>query len=237
MGTNTKNGGEIMAKNKISRKKLLKEPDEFITFTGQLIQFGRTYQKQLVGGLAIFFIILITTSSVRYFSAKGEADASLSLSKAQKKYQEVLTSQGPEDALNQTEKDFNKILEDFSGKMVGKQARLIFADMNYNAGKIDRAIELYEVSLKGWNNTPKIRNLILNALGYAYEKKSDFEKALTYYEKVNKGDETIGKADALYNLARLYAKLGNAKQSKDAYQNLSKTYSDYVYASIVKEKI
>jgi hypothetical protein len=38
-------GGPMAKKpKKVSRKKLLKEPDEFITFSGKLIQFGQTYR-------------------------------------------------------------------------------------------------------------------------------------------------------------------------------------------------
>lgn len=238
MGKNSKDGGRIMARSKISRKRLktLKEPDEFMTFTGQLVQFGITYQKQLIGGFTAFFIVLIIFSAVKYFSVQNEAEASLLLSKAQEKYQKTLSSEGPEDALTEVEKDFNKILDDFSGKMAGRQARLIFANMNYDAKKVDQSIALYEASLEDWDNKPSIKNLVLNALGYAYEEKNDFEKAVTYYEKVRQGDEYIGKADALYNLGRLYAKLDAPEKSKKAYQKLNQDFTDFVYAQIVKEK-
>lgn len=226
-----------MAKSKISRKKLLKEPDEFITFTGRLIAFGRTYQNQLIGGLTAFFIILALISTVRYFSAKSEAEAALLLANTQTKYQEALSSGGAEDAFAKVESDFKRLFDEYSGKAAGRQARLIFADICFNAKKIDRAIDLYEVALKDWSRTSAIKNLILNSLGYAYESKDDFKKAVTYYEQVRKGSETIGKADAIYNLGRIYAKLDDQEKSKDAYSNLDKNYPDYVYAQIVKAAV
>ena len=55
-----------MAKRKkVSRKKLLKEPDEFITFSGKLIQFGMQYKKEItyaVGGLVALIVLVQATA-------------------------------------------------------------------------------------------------------------------------------------------------------------------------------
>jgi hypothetical protein len=37
-----------MAKGAATRKQLLKEPDQFITFSGKLIAFGRTHLKTIL---------------------------------------------------------------------------------------------------------------------------------------------------------------------------------------------
>ena len=49
-----------MAKKKrVTRKELLKEPDEFMTFTGKLVQYVRDYQKQLMYGFSALVLIII----------------------------------------------------------------------------------------------------------------------------------------------------------------------------------
>jgi tetratricopeptide (TPR) repeat protein len=237
MGSYPKITGGIMAKSKISRKKLLKEPDEFITFTGRLLQYGRTYQKQLIGVVIFFFLIIIVGSTVRYFYEKGEAEASFLLSKAQKNYEETLSSKGTEKALKAVEKDYQKLLNDYSGKVAGKQARILLANIYYDAKMIDKAIALYKVALEDWSNVSAVKNIILNSLGYAYEQKKELKTAVTYYEQIRKSDETLGKATAIYNLGRIYAKLNDKEKSMKAFQDVSEKYPDFIYSEIVKEKI
>jgi len=58
-----------MAKKRVTRKQLLKEPDEFITFTGKLIRFGRAHHKELTYAVCAVFIIVIAFAAVRYFSS------------------------------------------------------------------------------------------------------------------------------------------------------------------------
>lgn len=226
-----------MAKSKISRKKLLKEPDEFITLSGRLIQFGRSRQKEILVGFTAFFIILATISLVRYFSAQSEAEASLLLSRAQAKYDKNLSSKDAEKALNEVEKDFRKLLDDFSGKLAGKQARLIFANIYLDAGKTDQAIELYKTALDDWGKNPALKNSVLSSLGYAYEKKGDLKTAASFFEKIREGNATFGKDSAIYNLGRIYAELDDNKKSMEAYQNLNKNFPNFIYAQIVQEKI
>ena len=226
-----------MAKSKVSRKKLLKEPDEFITFTGRLIQFIQEYSKHLIGGLAILFVIIAIVSSVRYVSAKNEAEASLLLAQAQKRYAEALSAGTAEDAFKKVETDFKEILEQYPRKNAGKQARLIFADICYDAEKIDKAIELYKTSLDDWKKFPAINNIVLNSLAYAFEKKKEFKTALTYYEKIISSNDPNQKDFAIYNSGRIYAKLGDKEKSINAFKSVEKKYPGFIYNQIVKEKI
>ena len=225
-----------MAK-KISRKKLLKEPDEFLSFAGRLVQFGKQYQEKLIGGITVLFVLLAIISVIRYISGKNESEASLLLSKAQAKYEKALSSNKPQEAYKEVEKDFERILNDFSGQMAGKQARFIFADVCFDAGKIDQAIKLYQASLKDWSKEPIIKNIIMGSLGNAYEEKKEYKKALSYYEQIRDGSESFGKANALYNLGILYAKKNKTKKSQKAFKMVDQDYSNYIYAEIVKDKI
>ncbi len=226
-----------MAKSKISRKKLLKEPDEFITFTGRLIEFIKVNQNKLIGAVAVISIVLVATSTIRYFSAKNEAEASLALAKAQNKYTEAISNESPENALQKVEGDFKKILDEYSGKNAGKRARLILGDIYFDAGKFDQAIELYKVSLNDWNNFPAIKNIILSSLGYAYEGKNELETALTYYEKINNSSYSSQKAIATYNMGRIYENLGKEDKSLESFKSVDKNYPNFIYSQIIKTKI
>ena len=77
-----------MAK-KVSRKQLLKEPDEFITFSGKLIRLVRSYQKQIIITIGISVSIFLVFSLIRAFTSRAENNAFTLLNQANKKLEEL----------------------------------------------------------------------------------------------------------------------------------------------------
>jgi tetratricopeptide (TPR) repeat protein len=136
-----------MAK-KITRKQLLKEPDEFITFTGKMIRLVRTYQNQVTITIGIAVSVLLLFSLIKVFTNRAENNAFTLLNQASKKYQSLLVTQDATTALKQVEEDFEHILGKYSRYQGGKIARVNYANYCYQAGEYDRAAELYNTALK-----------------------------------------------------------------------------------------
>ena len=77
-----------MAKQKrVTRKQLLKEPDEFITLTGRIIRWGRQYARQVAYGAGAGLILLVVIAAYGYFSRNAENKAYLLLDQAVDKYE------------------------------------------------------------------------------------------------------------------------------------------------------
>jgi len=226
-----------MAKKRMTRKQLLKEPDEFITFTGKLIQFGRTYDKQLTYAVCAFFIIVIALTAFRFFSNRAENTASGLLSQAMQKYETLRNDTDAATAYAETKPDFEHILEKYANKHAGKMAGVIYANLSYDAGETDTAIQLYEEALDNIGEGGGYRNLILSSLGYAYEQKKDMQTAVNYFERIAGNDNPIAKDVALFNLGRLYEEIGDSEKSRAAYNRLVSEYQDSVYYELVNEKL
>jgi tetratricopeptide (TPR) repeat protein len=229
-------GGMMAKKKRVTRKKLLKEPDEFITTTGRLIRWSQKYRKPLSYAAGSFFVLLVAMAGYRYFANQAENTAFQLLNQATVKYENRLNAVGPEKAYQETKEDFEYILNKYKSKNGGKLARAVYANINLDAGNMDQAILLYEQVLKDQGKDKSFRNFILSSLGYAYEKKNDLKTALTYFEKIVEGEDPMIKDVALFNQGRLYESLGNGSRSKDAYKRLVSEYSDSVYFEIAKEK-
>ena len=60
-----------MARKRVTRKQLLKEPDEFISFTGKLIQFSRQHDREITYAVSAFFIIVVALAAFRFFSNRA----------------------------------------------------------------------------------------------------------------------------------------------------------------------
>jgi tetratricopeptide (TPR) repeat protein len=226
----------MMAKKKVTRKELLNEPDEFITFSAKLLKIIATYKAQLMYAVGLLILIGIAFSAFSYFSFKSESKAFAMLEKAKDNYQMSLRKSGPEKAFKETKDDFVKIIDKYSGNRGGKIARIELANISNNAGDIDGAIGLYNKALEDFNDNQTVKNIILSNLGYAYEQKKDLQSAVKYFEMIVSEADTFLKDEALFNLGRIYAAMGNKKMSKDAYKKIVSEFAGSFYLPIAKER-
>ena len=227
-----------MAKKlKKTRKELLKEPDEFITISSKLIGFAVDHQKQLTVAVGIIVALALIFSGYRFFSIRAESKASALLDQSIANYEKFKNDKQPMEAYDRVSADFQLILDKYGSKKSGKIARLTYANICYKAGKYEQAIALYNQSLIDFEKHPTIHNQVVGSLGYAYEKQQDYEKAVTYFEKLSSSPETIMRGEALYNLGWLYDKLGQAEKSKAAYNKILSDHQDFLYIDLVKEKM
>jgi len=225
-----------MAK-KITRKELLKEPDEFLTFSAKAIHFATENKDKImlwVGGVVVLILII---SGMTYKASRDERASFTMLYKTMQAYETSVKDNGPEKALQDIEEQFDEFVSKYSSRTGGQIGCVQFANICYNAGNTEKAIMLYEKAQKGFKQNPSMTNVILNSLAYAHEKNGDNENAISYFEKVASGPETIMKPDALYHLGNLYAAEGNTDKSKEAFGKIVSDHADSVYVDMAREKI
>jgi tetratricopeptide (TPR) repeat protein len=223
-------------KKKVSRKKLLKEPDEFITFSGKLIQFAMQNKTQITYAVGIVVALLVIIAGLRVLSIRSENKASARLDRAVTKYDTSIKTQETKNAYQSVSEDFHAIINQYGSKESGKLARVIFANICFDAGEYRKAIELYEKSLKNFEHRPMIYNLILSGLGYAHEQLKENQRAVSYFEKIVARDEQILRDEALFNLGVLYNKLGEKEKSDKAFNQIISDFPESMYIDIVKER-
>jgi tetratricopeptide (TPR) repeat protein len=224
-------------KRKKTRKELLREPDEFMTFSGKLIGFAVDHKNQLIYALGIIVALALIISGYRFFSIRSENNASALLDKSLSKYNSIKAEKQPEEVYGEVSSDFQFILDKYNGKESAKLARLIYANICYNAGKYKQAIELYKKALTEFTKNPMIRFQILSNIGYSYEQEKDFSTAAGYFEKISSAPEPIMRDEALYHLGRLYDKLGENEKSREAFNKILTDHQDFIYIDLVKERI
>ncbi|MFO7666567.1 MAG: tetratricopeptide repeat protein [Desulfobacterales bacterium] len=225
-----------MAKKKVTRKELLNEPDEFITFSAKLLKIMATYKVQLLYAVGLLILVGIIFSGISYFSFRSEGQAFALLDKTMKNYEVSLKKNGPEKAFKEVKNDFVKIIDKYSGNRGGKIARIELANISANAGDTDSAIDLYRKALEDFSDNQTVKNIILNNLGYAFEEKNDLQSALNYFAMILSEPDTFLKDEALFNLGRIYAAMGNEKMSRDAYNKIVSDFPGSFYLAIAKER-
>ena len=150
---------------------------------------------------------------------------------------DIQLPQQPVEVYDDVSAEFQLILKKYGGKDSGKLARLIFANICYDAGKYKQAIDLYKISLTDFKMHPMIFSQVLNSLGYACEQIKDHSAAAGYYEQVSTATTGLMRAEALYHLGRLYTKLGQHAKSKEAYNTILSDHQDFIYIEVVKERM
>ncbi len=226
-----------MAKGVTTRKQLLKEPDQFITFSGKLISFGRSNLKTILIGAGIFVALLLIVATVRQVSNRNESRASERIEKAVVKYSAALKDTNPKAAYDQVQTDFTDIFDEYGSKNAVKIARIVYGDISYNAADADTAIAMYTRALNDFDQSPALKNIVLSGLGHAYVLKKEFPQAIRYFEMISADNEKTMKSGAHFNLAGLYEETGEKEKSTALYKQLLADFPDTMYGDLVREKI
>ena len=217
-------------------QKQLNNSDELTTFLLRVYQFTIKNKIQIVSCLALILIVFSLFLGYRYYLNSSENRASALLKQSKTKYETSVTGKGPVDAYHYVEKDFQAILDKYSGRNAGRIATVVFADICYKAGDYDRAIALNEKAMQYFDNC-SFKNLILSSLGYCYEEQKDYIKAAKYFEMIASGPDSTMKDQAYFNLGRLYTLTGNSEGSINAYKKIVSDYPDSIYIEIAKENL
>ena len=223
-------------KRKKTRKQLLNEPDEFITFSSKMIKFAIKYQTHLTWALGITLAFVVIISGLRFFSIRSENKASLLLDQNISEYAKIKAEKKPVEVYDAVSGNFQSLINNYGSKESGKLARLMFANICYDAGKYKQAIELYKTSLTDYKDHPMISDQVLVSLGYASEQSENFTAAVEYFEQISSKTDGSMRGEALYHLGRLYDKLGQNSKSVEAYNKILSDHPDFIYIELVKER-
>lgn len=227
-----------MAQKRISRarKRDLEKPDEFLTLTSRLLEKIKTYWKPLSAGGIVLLVVLVGMLSARYFSQKAEEKAFVLLNEAMNHYATERRNQDQAKALESVTPDFEALFAKYGDRRGGAAARLIFAQMNYAAGRPAVAATQYEEALKFYPQGSYAESAAWSGLGYARAAAGQSEKATAAFTAIVDGQNPILKADAWYQLSLLYRKTGQEANYDKAIQTLKEDYPKFMYAEMITDE-
>ena len=208
----------MKVKKKITKKKL-KQPDEFISFTEKTFLFMTQHLKKIMIGGIFISVIVISFFLFQMWENRKEEAAVQKFSLAVEVYQTVSSPyrEGtPAEYKNAMEK-FDEIIKSFPGTSSGRLSLLYKGNLHLRVGEPDEAIKSFQAFLQKAGQERFYRLFALEGLGYAYEGKKDYEKAVKTYEEIIKLGEDYYWAGAHLNLARCYEKLGKKAEALQNY--------------------
>lgn len=228
-----------MVKGKKITKKKLKEPDEFITLTQKSFLFITQHRKEIgIGGIVIF-LLLLSIFTFRWWERKKEKEAYLKFTPAVEVYQLAIS---PYREFESTKFKpllvlFDEVLTKFPDTSSGKLSHLYKGHLYLHLSEFDEAIKSYQTFLEKWRGEKLFKILAWEGLGYAFEGKRDFEKALEAYQRVLELGEGTPFARAHLNKGRCYEKLGKKKEASESYRAFLKLSEKSNWTPLVLRKI
>ncbi len=219
----------------LARKKELEKPDEIIGNLQKFFAYIVKHGFQVAAGLGVLLTALVVFAAIRYFSEAAESKASALLDQEMAKYNSLLNEKGPVEASREAAEKLESIANEYPGTAAAGFTEINLANMYYSAEQYDKAITRYEKAATYFDRSPLFRNLIYAGLGRCHEAKGNKPKAAAYFEMVVKDHGAILADEALFNLGRIYAEMGEQNKSLDAYKKIISNHGDSIYVAIARE--
>lgn len=219
---------------KVSRKQLLKEPDQFLSVSSRILNFAGQYRTRILWGTVSFFGLIIAIAMVNFISSRAETRAFALLDQATGRYETALAKDGPEKALEAVSADFNRLFDDYASQAGGQLARVVFADACFRGGDVDQAVSLYTEALVDFDGQPFYLNRIRASLAHALVRKKDFQAAAEQFEQIVQSPGAAMKDEALFHLGMIYGQMGEGEKSRRSFDKIVAEYADSTYLELAK---
>jgi tetratricopeptide (TPR) repeat protein len=225
----------VAAAKKVTRKELLKEPDEFLTLSSRALGWAASHRREINTAVSAVLALALVVSGYLYYTNRQEAQAGELFGQALAKYDRLAADKAQ--AVREVSPDFRRITGEYGGTANGRMAGLVYANLCYQAGDYAQAAELYKASLDRFADQPLIRFQILKSLGYTYEGLKEPAAALPYFERALAVADKALQDDLLFQIGDLAARLGNKAKSEETFKRLLSEFGDSPYANLVRLRV
>lgn len=225
-----------MASNSVSRerKRELEQLDPFQENLLKAVAIAKQYKRPLIFGIGAVALVIIVFSGIIYSFERAENKAAQNVTQALKSYAEL---DDPARDFSKVEESFKHIFSEYANTSAGRQAKVKFAKICYDASKYDLSYKYYKEALEIFENDALMGNLILSSLGQVCLAKKDYEEAEKYFLKIEKGKNDLMKDDARYALAMIYEAGNKTGESKKMYEKIASGPETSMYHSLASDKL
>ena len=210
-----------MARRKI-RKKALRKPDEFITFSSKVIAWCRDNMKIVVGAAAAVALLLIITSGVFVFRASRESKARSLYEQAVALYPANSTGNVSPLAYAASTAKLEEVKQRYGSTTVGIDVLVDLGNIYFQQAEYDKAISCYNDFLRRTDPSHSLHDQVLESLGATLEAKGDWQMALEVYQRLASNSAPVYQTQAQLYLGRVYEAMGDQQEAISRYRNYLK---------------
>lgn len=219
---------------KKSRKELLKEPDEFLTTTGRALAWISGHQRELRVAAAAAIAAAVLVSGWFAWENREETQAAALLSQALERAEETGK---PQEALQAAAPDLERLIGSHGRRKNGRLARILYADLLFEAGETRRALALYETALGDFASEPTFRLQILKSLAFVHVALGEGVRAIERFEQALSLAQGSLREEILFHLGDLHYAQGQEEKGRSFFERLLREHPDSWYAGPVRARL
>ncbi len=228
-----------MAEKKITRKELLNEPDEFLTFSGKAIGYVRENPRH--AGLAAIVVIACLVAGIMYNSYRSHRQSTSHeiFLQASRDYEATVTGAEPasEEKLNKLLERFDAIARKYGSLPAGEMALLysgyVLSKKKDYKGALERYLKLESSRLA----QEGLRDLFWYSVARTRMALKEYDKAASIFDTLSKDTKSPYRREAYGAIARIYEFEDKKKEAVQAYRQYLKIFPEAPDAAFVKAKI
>lgn len=223
-----------MSREKISRKKLLQEPDEFLSLTQRVwlwIHQNREKTGMIAGGVAAAVLLAV---GVKGYADRSDGQRSTAVAAAVARY-----TQTPAGAIPaELRQELAALADRYAGSPEGAVARFFQAGALAAAGESDQARQIYATLAAAAAQQGEIAALSRQALAYLDLAAGSVDAALSAFQdllKVQGG--AVARAQIMLEIATIHENRGRAAEARRVYQEILAEHPDGSWAVTAKDRL
>jgi TolA-binding protein len=216
-----------------SRKKLLKEPDEFISTSQHAWQWVLEHRSRAgaIAGAAVGAVLLVVV--VKALIQSSHEKRSAAVSAAVSRYGEATEGKLPADLLP----ELSGLARKYAGAPEGNVARFFEAGALASGGEFEKAREAYQ-ELKAAEKGGDLAPLAGVALAYLELAQGRDDAALAAFQGLLAGKgAAVPRAQLMMEIAALQEKRGKTAEALEIYREVAASHPDGSWASEAKERV
>ena len=197
---------------RLSRTELKEDP--LMRHTGEVVDFAQHHIRMMIIAAVVLVVAVVAVVLIRGAQAREEDQAAGMLAEARGDL-----NKGNPDAAVARLKD---LLEFHGGTMAGKEAILLYADIQYDKKQYDEALTHYIQAERAMGDDPVLGAAARRGLAATYESKGDHTHAIEILEKLyGETESSTIKAELGLDLARNYVRLSRDQDAIRIYEEVS----------------
>ncbi len=218
----------MVYKIKSPAKKQLKEPDEFITLFSRMVLYVRSHARQFLVLLGV--TVLVVSVVVIFFILEDRANQQAqALEYEASRYYHGTVPSGQKDA--KVEPDYQKALERYQEIVANYPrspsamlAQYYIGNCYFELKNYDEAAKAYRKFIEKYHESRDLTALVYERLGYTALRQGRTQEALDAFKKIVEMKEAKNKDQALFEIGRLYEKMGQQNEAIEQYKTITKNY-------------
>ncbi len=242
-----------MAKDKISRKELLKKEDAFIAAAGQGAVWVAANRRQVLVGAALVIAVIVGTWAVVETMHSRNQSASLEFQRGLELLGGQVLPEGSETPADPTadpptfasEKEqreaaraqFEKAVDIAGSKGVGALARFFVADLAERLGDAQAAEQGFVALTESLAPSESLYFLAVERAAYLREARGDQAGAQKLLDQLVRREGGFYRDFAIFHQARLWAASGEVDRARKALERVGEEFPTSPVAEVAKDRL